>query len=128
MHSTNYYDTFIEIAEDCNLDAASIPPSKERPTIAQLQYEMLIKNPYGFTSDDVLYKVVGERKNVSRDEFFSKGQPCFRASPLTKQYGWGVHCDSAGKIAIYPVESDEYRALANDPSLAHKKAMRSKRS
>ncbi len=26
--------------------------------------------------------------------FFSKGQPCLRASDLGKKYGWGIHSDS----------------------------------
>ena len=67
----------------------------------------------------------GKRKGISRKDFFSKGQACFRASPLTKRYGWGVHSDSEGKIAIYPVESKEYKKLAGDENLTHLRAMRS---
>lgn len=63
----------------------------------------------------------------AREQFFSKGQACFRSSPLGKRYGWGVHSDGKGKIAIYAVESPEYKKLAKDKSLEHVKAMRSKK-
>jgi hypothetical protein len=29
MHTTNYLNTFIEVAEDCPVKAAEIPPVKE---------------------------------------------------------------------------------------------------
>ncbi len=70
------------------------------------------------------------RKDLSRAraEFFSKGQPCLRASPVTKRYGWGVHSDSQGRVAIFAVESREYARLAKDKTLKQLKAMRSKRA
>jgi hypothetical protein len=124
-NSTNYLDTFIEVAEDCPAAAAEIPPAKEPRTAPQIEYEMLINNPYTYTSDDVLYESNGSRRGIARKDFFSKPQPCFRASALGKKYGWGVHSDKEGKIAIYAVESDEYSRLASDEGLKHLKAMRS---
>ena len=62
-----------------------------------------------------------------RAQFFSKGQPCFRASPLTKRYGWGVHADQTGKIALLGAETETYQNLKADASVQKKKAMRSKR-
>jgi hypothetical protein len=35
-----------------------------------------------------------------------------RASALPKKYGWGVHYDSAGRLALFAMESDEYRGFA----------------
>jgi len=124
-HTTNYINTFIEVAEDCRASEAEEPPPKEPRSAARIEYEMVIGSPYRYTSDDVLYESNGKRRGIGRDEFFSKGQPCFRASALTKRYGWGVHCDGNGKIAIYPVGSDEYRRLSEDKGLKHIKAMRS---
>lgn len=102
--------------------------------MANLQYEMLSEQPYKFTSDDVLFGVYALRKEVpeeameeERERYFSKGQPCFRASPLTKTYGWGVHSDEEGRIALYGVETDEYRRLQADESVVKVRAMRSKR-
>jgi hypothetical protein len=125
--TTNYYETFIGVADDCPVVRAEIPPSKEPKSIAQIEYEMVIDRPYAYTSDDVLYAANGERRGISKEEFFSKGQPCFRASPLTKRYGWGVHSNKEGKIALYALESDEYKRYAEDDSLKQRKAMRSKR-
>jgi hypothetical protein len=127
MMTTNYYETFISVADDCPVEFAEVPPSKEPKSIAQLEFEMVIENPYVYTSDDVLYAANGARKGISKEHFFSKGQPCFRASPLIKRYGWGVHSNKEGRIAIYARESDEYRQFAEDDSLKQLKAMRSKR-
>jgi len=134
QHSTNYYNTFIRIAEDCKNLKAAIPPRSDKPTIAQLQFDILIKNPYKFTSDEVLFQVFAIRNDLmeselgqAKSDFFSKGQPCLRASPLTKTYGWGVHFDADGKIALCPVESAEYEAFVTNNDLEHVKAMRSKK-
>jgi len=89
---------------------------------------MLYGNPYLHTCDDVIYAVYGKPKGISRDEFFSKGQPCLRASPLTKRYGWGIHCDGGGRIAVYAVDSPEYRSFAADRNLRHLRAMRNGKS
>ncbi len=133
--STNYYNTFIEVAEDCPVRVAEIPIRKGgRATVATIQFEMLSGNPYQYTSDDVLFHVFATKSGIAcedadkaREQFFSKGQPCFRASPLTKRYGWGVHSDAEGRIAIFAVESKEYARLAKDKNLKHLKAMRSSR-
>ncbi len=127
MHTTNYFDTFISIAEDCPVTAGEVPPVKAPKSAAQIQYEMLAAHPYEYTSDDVLYVSNGQRRGQSRAAFFSQGQPCFRSSPLTKRYGWGVHSHADGKVAFYPVGSDEYKRLAIDPSLTQVKGMRSTR-
>ncbi len=135
MKTTNYYDTFIQVADDCPVHAAQKPPQKEgEKTVANIQFEMIRNNPYKYTSDDILFHVYATKNKINgkdlekeREKFFSKGQPCFRSSPLTKRYGWGVHSDSQGKIAIYAVESSEYKRLSKDKNLKHLKAMRSKR-
>lgn len=135
MHSTNYYNTFIAIADDCRAGSGEIPPQKSsEKTTANLQYEMIRNNPYQYTSDDVLFSVHAAKNDLTdielpaeRKIFFSKGQPCLRASPLTKRYGWGVHSNAEGKIALYPAGSAEYQKLLNDNSLTHTRAIRSKR-
>jgi len=133
--STNYYDTFIEVAEDCPVLSGAVPPAKEvNPSIAKLQYDILNDHPYRFSSDEVLFAVFALRKEVpeesleeQRQIFFSKGQACFRASPLPKSYGWGIHSNKDGKIALYGVETAEYQKFVEDTSLRKLKAMRSKR-
>lgn len=128
MTTTNYYDTFIAVADDSPAFAAEEPPVRDQKTAARIEYEMVATNPFKFTSDDVLYAANGERRGLSRDEFFSKGQPCFRSSPLTQRYGWGVKSDKQGRIAIFAVESPEYQEFLADGSLKQLKALRSKRA
>ena len=135
IHTTNYTDTFIEVADDCPVSKGEIPPTKaETKTVANIQFELLSDNPYKYTSDDVLFWVYAKRNDLieselqtAREQFFSKGQPCFRASPLTKRYGWGVHSNNEGKIALYGRETTEYKKLATDKKLKVLKAMKSSR-
>ena len=136
VHTTNYINTFIQIAEDCPVNMAEIPPIKGNvKSVANMQFEMLDKNPYKFTSDDVLFQVYADRNDLTKNEyekeranFFAKGQPCFRASPLTKRYGFGIHSDDKGKIAMFGVETKEYAKFMADKSIEKVKAMRSKRA
>ncbi|MEL6590364.1 MAG: DUF6157 family protein [Bacteroidota bacterium] len=135
MHTTNYFNAFIEIAEDSPIDFGQEPPLKgSKKSVANLQFEMVKDNPYRYTSDEVLFGVFAQRKDFTeaemeaqRAQYFSKGQPCFRASPLSKRYGWGVHSDAEGRVAIFGADTEEYRRLAADPELKHYRAMRSKR-
>jgi hypothetical protein len=135
VHTTNYENTFIEVAEDCPAKSGEIPKQKEdAKTVASLEFEMISQNPYKYSSDDVLFQVFADRNdltkseyNEAREKFFSKGQACLRASPLTKRYGWGIHNNEDGKIALYGMETDEYQKLSKDKNLKIVKAMRTSR-
>ncbi|MEQ8675155.1 MAG: DUF6157 family protein [Aggregatilineales bacterium] len=134
-----YINTFIKIAPDSTATEADVPTSNREPTpIHILQYQLLTEKPYHYTHEDLTFEVYVRRQGFSAQELdarhdeiwhdlFQKGHPCMRASSLTKKYGWGAHYDDAGKIAIYPVESDEYQQYADnaDDVLF---AMRSKRA
>jgi hypothetical protein len=139
-HTTNYSDTFICIAEDSMVSAGTPPPEKpENPSIAARAFRMISEHPYRYTSDDVVFTVYANRKQIpaaeredARAAFFSKGQPCLRASDLGKKYGWGIHADGEGRIALYGVETDAYERLASGVSddgqpVSVTKAMRSSR-
>lgn len=135
-HTTNYFSTFIEVAEDCPVTVGEAPAAKaDAKTIATMHYELIAGHPYEFTSDEVLFEIHAERAGIppedreaAREQFFSKGQACLRSSPLGKRYGWGTHHDAEGRVAAYPLGSEEYERLQADASLAHTKAMRSKRA
>lgn len=135
VHTTNYENTFIEVAEDCPVTNGEIPPLKgENKTIANIEFEMISKNPYKYSSDDVLFQVFAEKNDLTksdyknaREAFFSKGQACLRASPLTKRYGWGIHHDENGKIALYGMETSQYEKYLKDKNIKVVKAMRSSR-
>ncbi len=125
QHTTNYFDTFIEVAEDCPVSVAEVPPLREPRTAARIEYEMAMSSPYQYTSDVIVFESNGRRRGLSRETFFAKGQPCLRSSALGKRYGWGIHCNSEGSVAIYFVESPDYKRLSCDESIRHLKAMRS---
>lgn len=133
IHSTNYTNTFIQVADDSKTVKAEVPVAKnDKPTVASLQYDMISKHPYQYTSDDVIFGGYAIKNDLTeaefeeaRKQFFSKGQACLRASALGKRYGWGVHHNHEAKIALYPIESDEYQNLSNNPNIKVVKAMRS---
>lgn len=132
-HSTNYVNTFILIADDCSVTKGEWPPEKgDTKTIANLQFEKLLKEPYRFTSDEIIFDIFATRSDIpkkewaaAKEQFFSKGQPCLRSSPLPKRYGWGIHYNEEGRMALYPCESKEYKAFSKDKTLKVIKAMRS---
>ena len=132
IHSTNYFDTFIEVAPDTKVSSGTPPPSKQKKTVAQLQYELIGNNPYKFSSDDILFQVYADRNDLkeseykqAREQFFSKGQACLRASPLAKIYGYGIHSNRDGKIALYGMETNEYAYFIADSEVVKVKAMKS---
>jgi hypothetical protein len=48
-------------------------------------------------------------------------------SALAKRYGWGIHNNAEGKIALIAVESPEYKQLLDDLQTVKIKAFRSTR-
>lgn len=136
MGTTDYRGTFIAVAEDCPVQGAEEPPiGAKGPTIASLQYELIAQHPYEFTSDDVLFAVHAMRQGIpeeaqaeAREAFFAKPQACLRSSPLGKRYGWGIHHDAEGRVALVPLGSEQYEELAADPAVSQTRAMRSKRA
>lgn len=132
MHSTNYSNTLICPAEDCQA-VAKVPDKPD--SVAALQYQLLVDSPYAMTSDDVLSAVAAKRKGIDpggmdsfRAEYFSKGQPCFRASPLTKTHGWAIHSDNNGYVALLSPDGSQFSRLREDKKVHKVNAMRSKRA
>ena len=142
MHSTNYHDTFIAVAPDCPVAQGTAPPESAKPSAALLAYRLIQSRPYQLSSDDVLFSVYAERlqlppeqRATARAAFFSKPQACLRASDLGKRYGWGIHCNAEGKVALVGAETALYQSLVSGqlPSqaarpVAVKYAMRSRRA
>lgn len=133
MHTTDYTDTLILPAPDTKAVAAAVPPAG-KGSIAELQYDRLSGEDYAWTSDDLLFDVHCQRKGIAaadraaeRERFFSKGQPCLRTSPLAKTYGWALHFDSGGRIALLPMGSERANELEADPDVTVRTAMKSSR-
>jgi hypothetical protein len=133
-------DQFIEIAPDSTTQQSIVPQVKNgKPSIATIEYKLLSSEPYAYTlaelkfATHVLHKQIPAaelkaHRQQLREEFFAKPYACMRASPLTKQYGWGAHYDGQGKIAIYPVDGKEYQRFVKDKNIKKFPAMRSKRA
>lgn len=134
-----YRNTLIVISEDSPVTAAVAPvPRNGKPTIASMEFEQIHEHPYAYSQEDVQFHTYLQKNNIDaadpetnmeelRRQFFAKPKACFRASPLVKQYGWGIHYDEAGKIALYDAASEKYRELAETGGLTVLKGMRSKR-
>lgn len=126
MHTTNYRDTLITVSPDCPVTVAT-PPMKPE-TIAGREHAILNAAPYSMTSDELLLAIENERKGpISGVEFFSKPRACLRASPLVKKHGFGLHHDAEGKIALVPMESEEYARLLAATAVEKRPGMRSSR-
>ena len=137
----SYTDTFIPVAADCTAPRGVVPPARgDRKTISRLQHEILSAHPYRFTQDDLTFEVHVRHKAIPaaelkargaqiRAELLSKPHPCLRTSPLPKSFGWGVHYDEEGRIAIFPRESEAYRRFERAEGVASVvPAMRNKRA
>ncbi len=134
-------NTFVLIAPDCPVKVGTVPLTRgDSPTIAVAQHELLVAKPYSLTLEDLMFAVHVRREELSkadakkiageiREKLFAKSYPCMRASPLPKKFGWGVHHDAKGRIALYGAETVEYRRYAEGvEGVAVFKAMRSKRA
>lgn len=121
----NYYDTFITVSKDCPVERGMVPPEKKngrsKPSI---EYDLVFNHPYTYTQEDLLFETYVQHKGIPEEEllsrgsdiradFFKKPMACLRASMLPKKYGWGLHFDSEGKIALVARESAEYDSFLN---------------
>lgn len=131
----NYVDTLIAIAPDSPIGASDVPPRNDtKPTIAAEQYRLLSSRPYELTSEDVIFAVHADKQGIpdnerlaARDSYFATPRACLRTSPLPKKFGWGLHADGEGRLALVPMESERYRELLDDPGTKVVNAMRSGR-
>jgi Family of unknown function (DUF6157) len=130
VHTTNYRNTLIAVAEDCPVSTGVVPTGDG--TTAALLFAWISKEPYVHSSDDLLFRVFAERACLpqaklaeARMQFFSKGQACLRAGALSKRYGWGVHFDAQQRVAMFAVDTPTYKQLAKTCTV--KLAMRSRK-
>ena len=126
MPTTNYSETFILVAGDSTARHGIEPPERGgQPTIAVRMYRLIAEHPYQLTSDDVIFTVWADRNGIpdgdrpaARMLFLSRSHACLRASDLGKKYGWGIHHDARGRVALFGVETEEYPAFAQGRTIA----------
>ena len=112
VHTTNYTNTFIEVAEDCPTKTAEMPPVKgDEKTIANMQFDLLYENPYKYDSDDVIFQCFANKQKLTKNEladgrkqFFSKGQPSENRANLSLKQIITANCE---KLNVY-VSSLDY--------------------
>jgi hypothetical protein len=120
----NYFDTLIAVADDCPV-SSGVRPGTGGERVARVQYELLAGRPHELTQQDVLFESWLARQDLPdelseddreclRQDFLSKPQASLRSSPLPRRYGWGLLFDAHGKVALCPMESEEYRHLTGD--------------
>src|SRR2546430_16077498 len=82
----NYFDTLIEVADDCPTKKAQVPMARggKKPK-AVVEYEILFKHPYSHTEEDIAFETYAVLHNIPKDiwskertEFLSKGHPHLR--------------------------------------------------
>ncbi|WP_042167447.1 DUF6157 family protein [Paenibacillus gorillae] len=137
----NYYNTFIKVAPDCPAEMGLVPPEKKTgKTKPGIEYDLVADHPYQYSQEDLLFEVHVRHKEIPqeeieangtqlKDEFYQRPMACLRASMLPKKYGWGIHFNAEGKLALYEVGSPEYERYANgeDKSVTVVAAMRNSR-
>lgn len=51
----NYVDTFITVSPDCPVTESAKPPRRgSKPTIPEIQFDLISNKPYKLTQEDVL--------------------------------------------------------------------------
>ncbi|HZG86665.1 DUF6157 family protein [Paenibacillus sp.] len=137
---TTIVNTFVRVSQDCPAERGIVPVSKgPGKTLPEVQFDILSKHPYTYDLDELIVEThirhklaldaLDEARRASvRSELLAKSHPCMRASMLPKKYGWGVHYDENGRIAIYPMESEAYARLSERADLKQEYAMRNKKA
>lgn len=117
-------EELIQVSEDTEAVRGEEPPEDgTHKTVVRIQYEVLAENPYEFTEQGFYHEVHVVRR---RRTDLKIGAYSIKRMPLLKKYGWGIHRDIEGKLALVACESDRYRELLSDPSVRKTKAYRSK--
>jgi len=133
-------ESLITVAEDCPARAGVVPSGwRGALTVAQVQHDLLARDPFRFTEDDVLFESWLRRQEFPdgppdaahvrtlREVFLAKQRPCLRASPLPMRFGWGLAFDGEGRVALCAVDSPDYRELtAPDSGVRLLKSFRSR--
>ncbi len=121
MQSVDHRDTFITVAPDTSAVAGIVPvPRPQGPTVASATYELLAAHPYRYRSSEVIFTVWADRQQIPAEQrhevwadFFATPRACLRSSDLGKRFGWGIHADEHGRIALHGLGTPQYEQLAS---------------
>ena len=115
-------EILITVADKCPANHGMEPTTnRAEKTITMHQYDVLTEMPYQLT-----YKQLKEEVHRTRrgKEFTDEQLETYmmKRSELCKIYGWGVHEDKNGTLALVGCETKEYRRLVRKPGVERKKA------
>ncbi len=69
MKTTNYHDGFIQVAEDCPIRVAEVPPWKGKSqTVVNSLFDLLAQSPCRYRSGDVVFDVYVVKNHVKRGD------------------------------------------------------------
>lgn len=112
-------NTLIQIAST-SVKQSTVPISKSgKKTEAILLYEVLINNPYRFKQNELFAEVyfkIKQKPHLKIETYM------MQRSELCSLFGWGIHGDEEGRLALVPSESDMYKVLFAKPFIIKKKA------
>ena len=111
------------VSEDCPVKKGTPPVSRKADAIAIIYYEELITNPYKYTYDELKHQVHIVRRGKKNGELKLENY-LIRRNQLVRDWGWGIHIDRNGKLALVGSETSKYKQLVNDPTVEKKRAYR----
>lgn len=108
-------EELIEVAEDYEGQYAQEPPNGTSKTIARIEYELLIAHPYKFTERELFHEVHVVQRNKPHLKIDSYN---IKRCLLVQSFGWGIHRNREGKLALVVPDSDQYKELQGSANRA----------
>ena len=117
----NDSEVLFTIAEKCPAKNGIVPiTNRKEKTVTMHYHDLLMESPYCFTYQQARKEVHENRRGKTDLKLNSYDM---RRSELCKIWGWGVHADRNGKLALVGCETDEYQRLLKDSSVRKIKAL-----
>ena len=114
-------EELIKISED-SPTSNSLRPIKKN-TVEYIKFDILSEYPYKFTEEEFFEEVHFNRRKKYNLKIKTYS---LKRLGLVKRYGWGIHINEKGTIAMIPCESEQYKTLLNNPKVKKSKAYRNK--
>lgn len=108
-------NTLITVAESSSKTSTIPKSNRKNETVKEVVYRVLKENPYKFKQYELFYEV--HINQLKKTKVLKLETYKLQRSELCSSLGWGFHGDEHGRIAIFPVESKEYKALFNDSTI-----------
>src|SRR5205823_13559132 len=92
----NYFDTLIEVANDCPTKKAQVPLARDgKKTKAVVEYEILVKHPYSHTEEDIAFETYAVLHDIPKDIWPPGTQEILEQGPSAPA---GVAADKALRL------------------------------